>query len=217
MPVGQGRNAAGVADIKLGRHGAQLVAAHQGKYAERALEGKLYWTSSVVAGLAIPIDTTTAPTVMLWNPSGSGVDAVLGRFTASQASGTSAGGSIGLMSVSAEKLGSEQATAARITAFADDAYGTNVFSGRLNEGNRPRVKSSSQGTNTITAGTWIRAFGMYFGAAIATSAGNSLVLNHDFDGEVVLPPGSAVYIAANIASVALFQTTFSWYEVPATL
>ena len=220
MPVNQGRGAANgqVADIKLGRHGPQLVADYQGKYAEHALHGNLYWTSSVVAGLAIPIDTTTAPTVILWNPSGSGVDAVLGRFAASQASGTTAGGTIGLMSVSAEKLGAEQATAARITAFADDAYGTNVFSGRLNEGRRPRVKSSSQGTNTISAGTWIKSLGMQFGAIITTSAVHTgSNFTYDFDGEVVLPPGSSVYIASNIASVALFQTTLSWYEVPATL
>ena len=217
MPISQGRGLDGkVADVKLGQSGAQLASWQHGKYAEQALAGNMFYTSTVVAGLAIPINTTTAPTVMLWNPSGSGVHAVLGRLHAAQASGTSAGGGVGLMAVStAVEVGSTIATGNLITAFAQDVLGTNVFNAQLNGGNRPKVKSSSQGTNTITAGTWIYSLGKYVGATISTSAAGGITLTHDFDGDVVLPPGTAVYLAANIASVALFESTLSWYEIPA--
>lgn len=217
MPISQGRGRDGkVGDVALNPWGAQLVSQAHGKYADVALKGDLYYTSTVVAGLAIPIDTTTAPRVMLWNPSGSGVNAVLGKFHASQASGTTAGGTVGLMAVSTTvEVGSNIATGNLITSFAQDVFGTNVFNAKLNSGNRPKVKSSSQGTNAITAGTWIRTLGMQYGAIITTSAVHTgSNFSHDFDGEVVLPPGTAVYIASNIASVALFQTTLSWYEVP---
>ena len=219
MPVSQGRGAVNglVADVKLGRHGDQLASPLHGTYAEHTLAGRLFYTSTVVAGLAIPINTTTAPTVMLWNPSGSGVDAVLGKFAASQASGTAAGMVFGLMSVSnTVEAGSNIATGNLITAFAQDVLGTNVYAGKLNSGWRPRVKSSSQGTNTITAGAWIKTLGIGVGGTITTSSIVSPTLVYDFDGEFALPPGSAVYIASNVASVALFQTSLSWYEVPAT-
>jgi len=220
MPISQGRGADGaVRDVALGKHhNAQLVSPAHGKYAEQALAGNLFWTSTVVAGLAIPIDTTTAPRVMLWNPGDSGVDAVLGTFTAAQASGTPAGGGWGLMAVSTTvSVGSNIATGNLITAFSQDVIGTNVFNAKLNSGRRPRVKSSSQGTNTIAAGTWIYSMGIGVHAAVTTSTAVDIPPQiHDFNGLVVLPPGTAVYVAANIASVALFQTTLSWYEVPAS-
>ena len=219
MPISQGRSQSGeVKDVALGRHGDQLASPLHGKFAEVALRGNLYYASTVVAGLAVPIDTTTAPVVMLWNPGDSGVDAVLGRYAASQASGTTAGHVFGLMAVSTlVSVGSNIATGNLITAFAQNVLNTNVFNAKLNSGNRPKVKSSTQGTNTITAGTWIKTLGMAGGAIISTSAvhtGSNFL--YDFDGEFVLPPGTAIYLASNVASVALFQQTLSWYEVPAS-
>ena len=219
MPVSQGRGAVNgqVADIKLGRHGDQLASALHGTYAEQTLSGRLFYTSTVVAGLAIPISTTTAPRVMLWNPSGSGVDAVLGRFQAAHASGDGVLFTFGLSAVSTTvEVGSNIATGNLITAFAQDVIGTNVFAGKLNSGWRPRVKSSSQGTNTITAGTWVYSMGIYGGALVATTAVVAPTFNHDFDGQIVLPPGTAVSVVGNAASVSLLNTTLSWYEVPAT-
>mgnify|MGYP001567934581 CR=1 FL=1 len=218
MPISQGRGVVSgqLADITLGRHGDQLASPLHGKYAEHALRGNLFYVSTVVSGLAIPINTTTAPVVMLWNPAGSDVDAVLGRYTASQVSGTTAGGQIGLMTVSTAELGAATATGALITAFNQSVVGTNLFAGRLNDGNKSKIKSSANGTNTITAGTWIKSLGLQYGAIITTSAvhtGSNFI--YDFDGEFVLPPGTSVYMASSIASVALFQQTLSWYEVPA--
>ena len=219
MPTSQGRNwiTRKVSDIPLGRYGDQLASPLHGKYFEHVQRGNLFYISTAVAGSAIPIDTTGGPTMMLWNPAGSGVDAVLGRYTASQASGTTAGGQIGLMSVSSGELDAATATGALINAFTQAAFGTAVFNGRLNNGNKPKIKSqiAAAATNAITAGTWIRSLGMFYGAIVTTSAvhtGSKFI--YDFDGEVILPPGTAVYTASSIDSVALFQQTWSWYEVP---
>jgi hypothetical protein len=218
MPISQGRNAAGnTVDVAAGALNQQIVGNLHGKYAEQALKGNLWYTSTVVAGLAIPINTTTAPLVMLWNPTDSGVDAVLGKFTAAQASGTPAGGAIGLMTVSTlVSVGSNIATGNLITAFAQDVTGTNRFNARLNSGSSPKVKSSSQGTNTITAGTWVKSLGLALHAVVATTATTDApMLTYDFDGDFVLSPGVAIYLASNVASVALYHQTLSWYEVPA--
>ena len=221
MPISQGRSklSGQVADVALGAHGDQLASSLNGKYLEHVLRGNAFFASTVVAGLAVPINTTTAPEVMLWNPAGSGVDAVLVRYAASQSSGTTAGGSIGLMTpVVATKLLGGPATGGAITVYAENVLGTNVFNCKLNSGNRPKVKSSTQGTNTLgAAGVWIKSLGLQFGAIITTSAvhtGSNFV--YDFDGEFVLPEGTAVYVASAIASVALFQQSWTWYEVPAS-
>ena len=220
MPVSQGRNITGDAkDIKLGRHGHQLVTQALGKYTEQALAGDMYFASTVVAGLSIPINTTTTPNIMLWNPAGSGVDAILARYAASQVSGTTAGGQIGLMTVSTVPLLSAIASGSLITAFTDDVYGTNKFCARFNASNKSRVRSVSTAAGaTITAGTWIKSLGMQYGAIITTSAVHTgSNFSYDFDGEMVLSPGTSVYVASSIASSALFQQTISWYEVPASI
>lgn len=218
MPIGQGRGSDGkVADVLLGKYGDQLATALHGKYAEQALRGNLFLASTVVAGLAIPISTTTAPTVMLWNPGDSGVNAVLGRYTAGQVSGDAVAANIGLVAVSTlVSVGSNIATGNLITAFAQNVLNTNTFNAKLNSGARPQVKSSTQGTNTITAGTWIKSLGMGWNSQLATSVSGGNVFNYDFDGEIVLPPGTAIHVAATAASVALYAQTLSWYEVPAS-
>ena len=218
MPISQGRGSDGrVADIALGKHGDALASALHGKYAEHTLRGEMFYASTIVAGLAIPISTTTAPTVMLWNPGDSGVDCVLGRYTAAQASGDAVAANIGLVAVSTlVSVGSNIATGNLITAFAQNVLNTNTFNAKLNNGNRPKVKSSTQGTNTITAGTWIKALGRGWNSALATSVLSGNVFDYDFDGEFVLPPGTAVHVAASAASVALYSQTISWYEIPAT-
>ena len=220
MPISQGRAVDGnPKDIKLGRHGHQLVTQALGKYTEQALAGDLYFASTVVAGLSIPLNTTTTPNVVLWNPAGSGVDAVLARYAASQVSGTTAGGQIGMMTVSTLPLNAGIASGSPITAFTDDIYGTNKFCARLNASNKSRVRSmTTAAAATIVAGTWIKTLGMQYGAIVTTSAVHTgSNFSYDFDGEMVLSPGTAVYFASSIASIALFQQTISWYEVPASL
>ena len=216
MPISQGRGRDGVTrDVALGQHGDVLASALHGKYAEHTLRGNHFYASTIVAGLAIPISTTTAPTVMLWNPGDSGVNCVLGRYSAGQVSGDAVAATIGLVAVSTlVSAGSNIATGNLITAFAQNVLNTNTFNAKLNNGNRPKVKSSTQGTNTITAGTWVKALGQGWNSILATSVSSGNVFNYDFDGEVVLPPGTAVHVAASAASVALFAQTISWYEVP---
>ena len=212
MPISQGRNLAGVAqDVALGVQGQQLVADLHGKYYEQAKRGSLWYASTVVAGLAVPISTTTAPTVMLWNPDQSGVNAVLGRFTASYVSGTSVATSIGLSF--AARAGSIVATGAAITVFADNVVGTNTFNGLFGQGGVPKVRNSSQGTNTVTAGTWFKTL-LGESALIATTAMNPYGATYDFDGEVIIPPGVAIWVTGAAASGALLAQTLSWVEVP---
>lgn len=81
-----------------GKAGEGVVTELHGKYYNQNYRGNLFMISTVGAGLAIPVLTTTAPTMVLWNPLGSGKNAVLVRYAAANTnSGTAAAGAIFLM------------------------------------------------------------------------------------------------------------------------
>lgn len=197
------------APLRLGNEGQALVSSLHGEYYELCKRGNLFISSTVVAGLAIPISTSTAPVSALWNPAGSGVNAVLLRFLCAYVSGTTVGGSIGLSrSVGA---GAEIATGAVFTAFAK----TTPINGLMERGKASKIFSSNAGTNTLTAaGTWFYTMFEEY-AAVATSAINSGFKDHDFKGALIVTPGVAVYPTGAAASGALLAQTWVWVEVPA--
>ena len=221
MPLNQLRVSSALPDTSLsngatpdalaGKAGQQIVSDLHGKFYEQASRGNLWYLTTVVAGLAVPISTTTAPTVMLWNPAGSGKNAVLGRFNAAYVSGTSVATSIGL--AYAANVGNVTATAAPITAFVQSAVGTNLFNGLFGSGYTSVMRSSAAGTNTVTAGTWFKTLAGE-SALIATTAMNPYVVDYDFQGECIIPPNVAIWVVGAAASGALLSQTLSWVEVP---
>ncbi len=197
----------------LGGKSAEIITANlHGNHYTSAVRGNVFYVSTVPAGLAIPISTTTAPTVALWNPAGSGKNAALLRFNAHYVSGTSVASAFGLSF--AANAGNTVATGAVFTAFNRSALGTNLFNGLLGGGVVTTMFASANGTNTLTAA------GAYFmtmageSALIATTANNPYALVYDFDGTVVVPPGTAVWVTGSAASGALLAQTLIWEELP---
>jgi len=192
-----------------------------GKYYHANEQGRVFSQSATPLGLAIPIYTATslAGSMPLWNPIGSGVKAVLMSFATTRASGTADFGAIGLMARNG--VGSVIATGSQITAFAETVP-VNGNLGLVNsvagqgKGASSAVKSSNTGTVTVTAGVaaeWIRTIaGMNLEADTGT-AHQTLPAVYDFDGSIVVYPGTMVWVAATKASVALFASTLVWEEV----
>ncbi len=176
---------------------------------EAATKGNVFIASTVVAGLAIPISTTTAPNVVLWNPSDSGVNAELIRFNAEPVSGTPVFTSIGLSY--ALRAGSNVATAAIFAAFNDVA----PVNGLIGRGQASKCRSSTAQTNTLTAaGTWFYSMFHEY-AGVAASAITPTGLDHTFNGALVVPPGVAIWVTGAAASSALLAQTLVWKETPA--
>lgn len=195
-----------------GKQGEGIVTDLHGKYYTQTYRGNVFYVSTVAAGLAIPISSTTAPTVALWNPAGSGKNAELIRVTLGYASGTSVATPIGLMF--ALNAGNTVATGAVFTAFNRSVLNTNLFNGLLGAGDTSAMNASANGTITLTAaGTWLMTL---FGesALIATTAMNPYAVTHEFDGTVIIPPGVAVWLAGTAATGALLTQTLMWAEVP---
>lgn len=178
-----------------------------GKFAEAVAKGRVYSVSTVVAGLAIPISTTTAPTVMLWNPFDSGVMVNLLRYNAAHSSGTVVAGSIGLQAIGGNQSGASKG----ITAFA----ASSAVNARLDGGVPSQILASAAGTNTILAVVnWMCTMFQLDADIIGTDKETSTLLSYDFDGLVQVPPGYAVFPAGSAASSAAFSQTLYWQEVP---
>lgn len=203
----------------LGKSGEFLVSELHGKYYTSMIRGNIYTATTVAAGLAIPINTTTAPLIMLWNPAGSGKVIVPIRMTFSLVSGTAAAGAIMYQGLFAGSPALNNV----VTAFADNAGIANASNvGRQTNNNllgntaMPAAKCSTQGTNTIVTTTsfFLRSPGIGYGNIITTSTLILTSIVDNFDGEIGLLPGMAMYPVAVAASSALFQQSITWEEVP---
>src|SRR3990167_8294838 len=173
------------------------------------LAGRVFSQATTPLGLAIPIYTATAigDGLPLWNPPNSGVNAELLSLNSERASGVTAFGAYGIM---ARKLNAI-ATGALMTALADvDPINAMPFSGR-----KSRVLSSNAGTSTVTAGAAADFIRSLFASVpiIDTTAVHVSPTKIVFDpDELIVRPGTLIYLAGTKASVALFASTLVWKE-----
>ncbi|MCR4341808.1 MAG: hypothetical protein NUW01_18185 [Gemmatimonadaceae bacterium] len=205
------------ADLLFGRGGRDknLVTSDlHGRYFETARNGRLFMQTTTPVGLAIPIYTGTAPRVAIWNPPNSGVDAVLVSISAQRASGTTVEFAAGLFAAYGVDA---VATGSFLTAFpgAINVAKTLPTNALLGSGQSSRVLSTASGTVTATA--WAAGDHIYSlfhsYAAIGSSTPDGTPWTHDFDGKVIITPGTLVALAGSVASVALYATTLVWEEV----
>lgn len=207
-------------DLMFG-HGADKKGPHplmtsdfHGRYYETAKNGRLFYQTTTPLGLAIPIYTGTAPRVAIWNPPDSGVDVNLVSISAQRASGTTVEFAAGLFAAFGVQA---VATGAFLTAFpgALNVAKTKPLNAIYQGGEESRVLSTASGTVTATA--WAAGDHVYSlfhsYAAIGTSTADGTPWTHDFDGKVLLPPGTLCALAASVASVALYATTLMWEEI----
>lgn len=195
-----------VSPVLQGKSGEVIVAEGAGKYYTQAYRGKVFHGSLAVAGAAVPISTTTAIGLVLWNPLGSGVNVIPIKFRAGFASGTGVAGSIGYMALFSAGAAP---TSAVITAFTAATPQCGLLGGG---GNKALCGTSA--TIVTTTAVFLRPSGFSQGAPITSTAAIWNMVD-DFDGEVILTPGTALYPAGNTATAEVLQQAISWMEVPA--
>lgn len=174
--------------------------------------GMIFHASITPLGLAIPIYTGTAPTLCLWNPTGSGKNASILNVSFAYASGTAAYTAIGLCYVA--NVGSTIATGAVFSAFGT---GTPI-NGLVGGGGISVMKVAVAGTTTLTtaptAANWFYTLGNINLEAATGVAHATFVSGSNPKGSVIVPPGTAIWLAGTLASVALYAQTISWAEIP---
>lgn len=193
-------------NILLGRQSEQIVSEFHGKYYVQTQRGNMFIATSSTAA-AIPVTTTTSPNFALWNPAGSGKNVVLVRYAAGWNATTEAPGSIAFMY--ALNAGNTVATGAIFTAYAN----TTPLNALLGAGNTNQARFSVAATATA-AGTMLETLGLSHLTTTGTATFGSFTYIIDFDGQLILPPGTAIWTAATTATASTYNQTIKWYEAP---
>ena len=195
-------------NLLQGKFGELIVAEAMAKYYTMTYRGAVFHGASAAAGILIPISTTTAPTFALWNPSGSGKNAVLLKFLLGWVSTTGAPGSVLYMF----KTGVGASIGTPISAFATVAG--NPVNGLLGSGNASSMLFAPATATINAAGTVLRPMGVSQLTTTGTATFGTATMVEDFEGTIIVPPGVLFYIAGSAALLSLFAHGLIWAEVP---
>lgn len=186
--------------------GVQVVEA---SYANAARSRRMFIGNMAAAGAVLPIFTNTTQVCGLWNPAGSGINVELVRINMTWVDTTGAvtGYCLGLT------LGAPASLGAPITAFTDGVLNTSIFNARLGSSAGPTARFTPSAA-TVTAPIMGLQLGINQDVAAATAA--VTIFNnqatYSFDGTVILPPGTAVWLAGNIAGLKKIAASIIWAE-----
>lgn len=199
---------------RLSNRGSLMTMPEASDYEDSVEGGRVFISTdkaAAVIGTAIPIYSSVTPVGdVLWNPAGSGVDLIPVSYHIEAVSGAPVVTPVFLMARAG--AGAEIATAATFSAFAKTTP-ANAFFG---QGKPSKVFSSNVGTCTLTtAGAIGDVHYSIFGLIAGATPLNVFPSNHEFNGKLRFPPGSVIWVAGTVASVALYQKTWVWKEVPA--
>lgn len=176
---------------------------------ELARQGRVFSGNIAAAGVVLPIYSNTTQQVGLWNPAGSSVDLVLLRVALTYVDTTGAAGGyvLGYLPTGAPAAA---ATGASIAAFTETAA-VNLY---VRGGNAAQAKFAQGSTITVSAPSILTHLSLNQNAFTAAGTGQMAFRNSiDFSGELVIPPGNAIFVAGNIATLAKWSGSVVWAEV----
>jgi hypothetical protein len=195
-----------------GKQGDGIVSELNGKYYTDAYRGNVFWASAAATGIVTTIFSNgTYVGLLLWNPQGSGknlvpIRAAQGRILA--ATTVCAWGHSFLINA-----GAAVGTAAPLSAFTaiTATRGPANNPGLTGQGNS--VALVGGGATFTTALAWGRSNGMSEGTN--STAVVDQVLTEDFDGNLVIPPGTLMAVfAATAAQGGTWVPSIVWAEKP---
>jgi hypothetical protein len=193
----------------FGKAGEDIVAELHGKYYTQAYRGVMFGATQIAA-TAPAIFTATAVTgFVLWNPQGSGRNIIPVRHTYGIVTAASAQVMLGYGLV--QNAGSAVATAAPFSALT--ALSSALINGGLLNGTGQTATIAKVGTGaTLTNAPtqFVPAFGWSTNAITAAQSG----FIDDFDGRLILQPGSALIVSSSVANTGTGLSGFFWYEAP---
>lgn len=176
-----------------GKAGEQIVSELHGKWYTSAYRGRVFSTGVLIAGVTIPVNTTTAPTFTLYNPLGSGVNLELITLDV--------GWPAAATTVVATLLGSTSVQApSSVTAG-------NIYSTMIGAGAVPQAKF-------YTAAT-ITAITQHMPLLQITSTADAMTASHyEFDGAIILAPGSLFTLLSTPVQTGVAMPALRWAEYP---
>ena len=187
--------ATGTQTANAGFQGDSIVSAPHGKWYSAALAGRVFVGSALIAGVTIPVNTTTAPTFTLFNPLTSKVALELISLD------------IGFPAAAATVVGTILLSMGAQTPTSPTSGGVTVTS---LIGASAVSQAALYSAATITAVTSHMPLFTYNGTA-NTSDGPP---HYDFDGKVIIQPGGFVTLTSTPVQTAVSLPSFIWAEWP---
>ena len=222
MPITQVRTAAPantsfpdnvVYDQLGGKQGEGLQVELHGKYYTQAYRGNVFVGATAVGGVVIPIYTTTnTQTFAVWNPLGSNKNVVPLNVTLGYVSTAGIAGHVIYTYIN--NVGSVPATGAPITTFTTTA----VVNANLGSNVPSIVKLGVVSGNVVTAaagGTFLKTSGIsQLAQGTNTATVKQWTNREDFDGSIIIPPGTVFFVTGNAALACTYDISMLWEEVP---
>lgn len=181
------------------------MTASAGLYAQ-AMAGNVFY--GTVAPSAIPINSTTSPTMILWNRSSSNFNIVLVRYLVGLGA-IASDATTSLQMATIPVAGDNLATAAPISALTAVTPQNALVGG----GAAPTGVLFGSAATLTAASTTFHSMGMS-GLINTTVSAQKWFFQYDFDDMLILRPGTACFDVGIAATGSTWGRTLVWYQVP---
>lgn len=186
--------------VLAGKSGELINANLHGKWYTAAYRGRCFFMSTATAGTIIPAQASSlVSTFTLWNPIGSGIIAELIAYQAAFEAVTEVVSDVSLW-------------------FQTSVGGTNTALSALTALTLRSTNLGGAGVSALTgysAATFAAALTkgpVLFGPSGVTSTNQQI--NYEFDGRIIVPPGTAITTAGNAAQTSATNQSLYWAEWP---
>lgn len=188
---------AGGTSIVRGGGGSELMVSElRSRYYQSTFDGNMFSVQTQGTGVTTTAALATTFTgLAVGNPTGSGVNLVLTKFTCAQFA-VGAAATIGIM-------GGTGSITASLTPQSR-VIGSGIAS-----------KATATAGQTISTPVLITTFGSV-GSLATTGYGLEAGIIVDLEGSIIVPPGSFVASYTAIVTTSALQFSFAWEEVPIT-
>jgi hypothetical protein len=195
--------------MRGGNYGEGSVAQFWGKYTELVRRGVVF-SAPVAAAAAVPIATTATNAPSLWNPSDSGKIVIpLEILLSLGAVGTPILQGFVLQYLTL--VGNLVATGLPVATWTNVAP-TNLLLGK----GLVSTTKFSPAVSTYTVNP-ARLMDLGFGHLLEGAAASGQLyskFSHEFDGKLIMPPGTSIHFCSTIATSTTYWTTIIFAELP---
>lgn len=197
--------------ILQGKQGDANVSELHGKYYTQNYRSKLFVGSTAAGGVIPPNYSSSAQTFGLWNQGINGQQAVLVSLDMNVLTvGTPAVSGLGIAVL--VNAGTGIATGG-ISAFTSASPYRGNLSGASGTGGNSVLFTPSSATVPATslALQWLP---LSYLSTTTSTVGLYPTLHYDFDGSIIVPSNTAIWVVANILTGSTWNITLKWYEAP---
>lgn len=193
-----------------GKAGEGIVTELHGKYYTQNYRGNVFNYGTPLAGVTLTTTGSTTQTFGIFNPAGSNRLIVPTKCRVGFVGAT--GTVTALAWCTKTGLG---ASVAGTSPFATATYVTAINANTSGQFIGSQGVGKLFSTCTLDAAPTVsRWFGASWGAPLATTAAIFPMLVDEFDGDLIIGPGSALFLAGATAPGAAADISLTWYEAP---